>query len=101
MTKRSSWPNLLALASVVLPRASIELAITFNKKMEVIKERKREKEEKARKKEKRGGKERKRKRRREKDVQGKLLSICIQFAKRKTRYISRNAQNFKKWRADL
>ena len=31
------------------------------------------------------------------DVQGKLLSICIQFAKRKTKFIGRNAQNLKKW----
>ena len=55
-------------------------------------EKKREKErEKREKREKRREKERK-------DVQGQLLSICIQFAKRKTKYIGRNAQNFKKWR---
>ena len=41
----------------------------------------------------------KNKRRREgKDVQGQLSSICIQFSKRKTKYIGRNAQNLKKWR---
>ena len=32
-----------------------------------------------------------------KDVKDQLLSICIQFSKRKTKYIGRNAQNFKKW----
>ena len=30
-----------------------------------------------------------------------FVSICIQFAKRKTRNIGRNVQNFKKWPADL
>ena len=33
---------------------------------------------------------------RKKDFQGQSLSICIQFS-RKTKYIGRNAQNFKKW----
>ena len=61
------------------------------KKENTKREREREKE---RKREKRREKERKR---REKDVQGQSLSICIQFAKRKTKYIGRNAQNFKKW----
>ena len=51
---------------------------------------KREKREKEIKREKRREKERK-------DVQGQLLSISIQFAKIKSEYIGRNAQNFKKW----
>ena len=33
----------------------------------------------------------------EKYVQGQLISICIQFSKRKTKYIGRNARNFKKF----
>ena len=41
-------------------------------------------------------KERKGEKRRENDVQGQLLSISIQFSKRKTKYIGRNAQNLKK-----
>ena len=56
--------------------------------------------EKERKQEKTRENERKREKRREKerkDVQGQLLSICIQFAKRKTKYIGRNAQKFKTW----
>ena len=52
---------------------------------ERIREKKREKERKG---EKKG---RKREKRRKKDVQGQLLSICIQLAKRKTKYIGRNA----------
>ena len=36
-------------------------------------------------------KERKKEKRREKDVQGQLLSNCIQFSKRKTKYVGRNA----------
>ena len=54
-------------------------------------EKKREKKEKKREKEKKGEK------RRETNVQGQLISICIQFSKRKTKYIGRNARNFKKW----
>ena len=46
---------------------------------------------------KRERKVRKGQKRREKYVQGQLLSICIQFSKRKTKYIGRNARNFKKW----
>ena len=61
-------------------------------------ESKRERErEKKRKIEKKRETERKREKRRETDVLGKLLSICIQFAKRKTKYIGRNALNFIKW----
>ena len=53
----------------------------------IIIDRKRERKEKKREKERKGEKKR------EKDVQGQLLTICIQFAKRKTnsRYIGRNA----------
>ena len=40
---------------------------------------------------------RKGEKKREKDVQGQLLSICIQFSKRKTKYIGRNARTLKKW----
>ena len=47
--------------------------------------------------EKKRDKERKREKKREKDDQGKFLSICIQFSKRKTKYIGRNARNLKKW----
>ena len=54
-------------------------------------ERKRERKERFREKKK------KRREKERKDVQGQLLSICIQFAKRKTKYIGRNARNFKKW----
>ena len=43
----------------------------------------------------------KREKKREKDVQVQLLSICTQFAKRKTKNIGRNAQNFKKWRGPM
>ena len=51
---------------------------------------------KERKREKKIEKEReKRERERKKEVQGQLLSICIQFSKRKTMYIGRNAQNLK------
>ena len=53
-----------------------------------LKKKEREKREKERKGEKRREKEKKRER---KGVQGQLLSICIQFAKRKTKYIGRNA----------
>ena len=59
----------------------------INNKRKERKERNRERE-KERKREKR---REKREKRREKDVQGQLLSICIQFAKRKTKYIGRNA----------
>ena len=55
------------------------------KKREIERKREREKRERERK-------------RRENYVQGQLLSIFIQFSKRKTKYIGRNAQNFKKWR---
>ena len=41
--------------------------------------------------------EKEREKRREQYVQGNLLSICIQFAKRKIKFIGRNAQNLKKW----
>ena len=69
------------------------------------KDRKREKREKKRIREKREKRERKREKERERGeklrkrypldiVQGQLLSICIQFAKRQTKYIGRNAQNF-------
>ena len=65
-------------------------------------ERKREKwRERERKRREKGEKKReKREKKREKekkDVQGQLLSICIQFSKRKNKYIGRNAPNFKKW----
>ena len=46
-------------------------------------ERKQDKARKGRKREKKREKEKKKR----KDVQGQLLSICIQIAKRKTRYI--------------
>ena len=42
-------------------------------------------------------KKEKTKKKREKDVHAQLLSICIQFSKRKTKYIGRNAQNLKNW----
>ena len=42
-------------------------------------------------------KERNGEKKREQDVQGQLSSICIQFLKRKTKYIGRNARNLKKW----
>ena len=47
--------------------------------------------------EKKGRKRERREKNREKDVQGQLLLTCIQFSKRKTKYIGRNAQNLKKW----
>ena len=53
-------------------------------------EKEREKLEKYRKTEKRREKEKT-------DGQGHSLSIGIQFSKRKTKYIGRNAQNLKKW----
>ena len=46
-------------------------------------------------------KERKRNKMEKKERKSQLLSICVQFAKRKTKYIGRNAGNFKKWTADL
>ena len=61
-------------------------------------EKKREKGRKRRKREEKREKDRNREKKREKRgkyVQGQLLSICIQFAKRKTKYIGRNAQNLK------
>ena len=58
----------------------------------------REKEIEKREKREKREKERNSKKKREKDVQGQLLSICIQFSKGKTKYIGRNARNFKKWR---
>ena len=60
------------------------------RKREKRKERKREREKRER--------ERKGEKRRQNYVQGQLLSIFIQFSKRKTKYIGRYAQNFKKWR---
>ena len=62
-------------------------------KKERIREKKREKE---RKRENKREKERKGEKKREEYVQGQLLSICIQFAKKKTKYIGRIAQNLKK-----
>ena len=65
-----------------------------------MREKERKGEKKGRKREKKREKKRKRKKNREKekkDVQGQLLSICIQFTKRKTKHIGRNARNFKKW----
>ena len=56
----------------------------------------REKERKGEKKRKKREKERKGEKRSEKDVQGQLIAICIQFSKRKTKYIGRNARNLKK-----
>ena len=58
-------------------------------------EKKRDKREKKREKERES--ERKREKMRENYVQGQLLSIFIQFSKRKTKYIGRSAQNFKRW----
>ena len=58
-------------------------------------ERNREKEREIERKRER--KERNKEKKRENFGEGQLLSICIQFAKRKTKYIGRNAQNFKKW----
>ena len=75
---------------------------TKEKKREERKGKKKKEEE--RKREKKREKERKREKKekkRENDVQGQLLSICIQFSKRKTKYIGRNAQNLKKWVMDL
>ena len=63
------------------------------------KEKKEEKERKEKSLKKKREIERKREKgekKREKDVQGQTLSICIQFSKRKTKYIGRNAQNLKK-----
>ena len=59
----------------------------------------RKKRENERKREKKREKERKRERKGEKEkyVQGQLLSICIQFSKRETRHIGRNARNLKNW----
>ena len=62
---------------------------------ERTREKKREQERKREEKREKGEKKR------EKYVQGQLLSICIQFSKRKTKYIGRNAQNLKKWVVDL
>ena len=66
----------------------------------------RKRERKERKREKKRKKREKREKKREiegkkiigekKDVQGQLLSICIQFSKTKTEYIGRNAQHLKK-----
>ena len=60
------------------------------KKLEKI--RKREGKEKNREKEREKEEEEKM---REKDAQGQLLPICIQFSQRKTKYMGRNAQNIK------
>ena len=64
-------------------------------------EKKREKERRSERKERNREKKReKREKRREKErnrCPGQLLSICIQITKRKTKYIGRNARNFKKW----
>ena len=58
---------------------------------------KKDRKKKERKREKLREKRERKERKGEKKVQGQLLSICIQFSKRKTKYIGRNAQNFKKW----
>ena len=65
-------------------------------KREKKREKEREKRGKYRKKREIERKEKEKEKRERKDVQGQLLSLCIQFAKRKTKYIGRNAQNFKK-----
>ena len=71
-----------------------------------MRERKQRKREKQKEKERKRDKQRKkskgekRAKQREKDVQDQLLSICIQFLKRKKKNIGRNAQNFKKLPTD-
>ena len=59
-------------------------------------EKERNREEKREKRERKERKGEQRRAKEKKDVQGQLLSICIQFSKRKTEYIGRNAQNLKK-----
>ena len=61
------------------------------RKGEKKRKREREKREKERKRERKDRKREKRREKEKKDVKGQLLSICIQFAKRKTKYIGRNA----------